>query len=593
MKTKWILFIFLVIIYPIILIGYVGYKNYEKVIGDYFIENVQKDVSTVTEQVEDNLTNLEDFMGKLQYDETIYSFTQEKEYSSRAKSNGQGTLYASMPEYEFKRSIERYLQSILLTRTELTLGSIQFTIDPSITYVVGKKNSYLEQIAFPEQKLYEYARNQEGKTLYYIDENKDTYIIQKIISRRTFGESATIAFKIDSKFLFGKFEHMLEGAKQGVYVISACNKEMLEVGEVPPIYKEKIKSYANQNMPSERYPGENPKKEFIVYDTVATDNHRMGVAVLIFTDILLQDIRKLSRNILLLCMSTIPIFLFLGYQLYKDMIYPIYVLSEKMEEIEKGTMGVLVTSEREDEIGFLFRAFNRMSNQIQYLINCVYKEQLAFKNAEIRALQAQINPHFLYNTLEVINWKARLSGADEVAQMIEALGGIMEINIDRKDERFLTLAEEIKYTDHYIFLIKKRFGDKIRFEKNMEEEALQYKVPRLILQPIIENAIEHGIEPIGKGTVTLTIAIKENLLEIEIRDDGQGMEENVASKLQYDLENWSKLNVEEMGVTSQGKIGVLNVHSRLRLIYGEEYGIRIVSAYNKGTAIKMNLPIDR
>lgn len=577
MKRKWTIFICVIILYEIVLIGYFGYKNYEDVIGEHFIEGVQRDIGNVTEQVGDKLTSLEEFAKKLQYDEYIYSFIQEKEYKS-------------IPEYELKRATERHLNSVLLTRPEIKLASIQFVKDPEHTYTVTRNKSYAEELSFAEMSIYKKELHSEGNTQFYMDLKKDIYIIQKINSRGSFQHAATIVLKIDKKLVFYKLEEILEGAKKGVYLVGLNNKEILESGEVSPEHKYKVIRYFKEKNVPDVYPGDNPKKEIIVYDTIKTTNAELGVAVLIFKDILFAQVRAASRKIIIFSLMTIPFFLLLAYKLYKDIIHPINILSGKMKQIEKGEIGVLVDSGRKDEIGVLFRSFNKMSNKINYLVNRVYKEQLALKNSEIRALQAQINPHFLYNTLEIINWSARLEGADEVADMIEALGGIMEINIDRKGERFLTVEEELTYTNHYIFLIKKRFGDKIQFKQEVSQEVLKRKVPRLILQPMIENAIEHGLEPVGRGLVTLRIYGEEDSLIIDIEDSGQGIKEAFMIELQYNLDNWNGPVSAKVESTSQGKIGVLNVHSRLKLIYGEESGIEITSQYNQGTLIRMRIP---
>jgi len=123
------------------------------------------------------------------------------------------------------------------------------------------------------------------------------------------------------------------------------------------------------------------------------------------------------------------------------------------------------------------------------------------------------------------------------------------------------------------------------------KKIMKYKVPRLILQPIIENAIEHGIEPVGSGFVIIRMFIKDDMLIIEVEDSGQGIQADMVLEMEYNLGNWDSLASEKVESTSQGKIGVLNVHSRLRLIYGEESGIEIVSIYGKGTLIRMKVPI--
>ena len=471
MKKKWVVFICVILLYEIILIGFVGYRNYEEIIGDHFIEGVKTDINNVTEQIESNLIGLEEFARKLQYDEYINSFIQEREYSSKVQATKSDLYeYKVIPDYQFKRSVEKHLNSIVLSRPEIQLASIRFEKDINNTYVVSRTKSYAEELTFQKKDIFDKELEGESNTLYYMDDDNNLYIIQNLKSRVTLNQVATVIIKLDSELVLQKIYDMIEGAKEGAYLVGFNDREILQLGEITAEQKNEVISNFRLGDLSKDYLGDNPKKDIIVYDTINTTSQQMGVGVVISKDILFQDIRASSLKILVFSILTIPIFLLLAYKLYKDIIQPIYELSDKMRRIENGEMGVLVDSGRKDEIGVLFRAFNKMSNQINFLVNRVYKEQLALKNSEIRALQAQINPHFLYNTLETINWTARLSGADEVADMLEALGGIMEVNIDRKDERFLTVEEELKYTNHYIFLIKKRFGDNVKFEQDIDEK---------------------------------------------------------------------------------------------------------------------------
>ena len=218
MKNKWILFICVIIIYEIILMGFWGYRSYEKVLGDYFIEGVQKDVSNVTEQLGDKLKSLEDFAKKLQYDEYIYNFIREKENMVR-NIEGEGIIpYRTIPEYELKKNIERHMNSVLLSRPEIKLASIQFIKDPEKIYTVTKNKSYAEELSFAEIDIYNRPLEKECDTLYYVDHNKDIYIIQKIKNRDTFNPSANIVLKIDRNLVLKKLGSILEGAKKGVYV---------------------------------------------------------------------------------------------------------------------------------------------------------------------------------------------------------------------------------------------------------------------------------------------------------------------------------------------------------------------------------------
>jgi len=257
-----------------------------------------------------------------------------------------------------------------------------------------------------------------------------------------------------------------------------------------------------------------------------------------------------------------------------------------MGKIEEGKTGLTVKIDRNDELGTLFKTYNKMSEKINTLINKVYKEKLVMKDAEIKALQAQINPHFLYNTLETINWKAKLNGVEDISEMVTALSSIIDANLDRNNEKMIPIKKELEYIDNYNLLIQKRFGKKIAFVKYIDDEALMYKIPKLLIQPLIENAIYHGLETKkGGGTVELVITIEEGTVLIVIADDGTGIDDVTLNKLKESLDKNDENQYE-----SRTKIGIMNVHKRIRLIYGDEYGLKIFSEANKGTTIILKLP---
>lgn len=198
----------------------------------------------------------------------------------------------------------------------------------------------------------------------------------------------------------------------------------------------------------------------------------------------------------------------------------------------------------------------------------IYREELSLRDARIRALQSQINPHFLNNTLEIINWEARLAENYKISGMIEALSTMLSATMNRKSEAVHTLREEMSYVDAYLYIIERRFGEQLRVIKEIDESLMEQPVPRLIIQPIVENAVDHGKDASRQNTVVIRISRDEDYMLIEIENSGSLTEEE-KSHIQDIL-----YGSDDSGLRHTS-VGIRNVNSRLKLIYGEECGLTI------------------
>lgn len=265
---------------------------------------------------------------------------------------------------------------------------------------------------------------------------------------------------------------------------------------------------------------------------------------------------------------------------------PINQLSAVMDEVEKDNFNVQVQIDRMDELGRVGESFNRMMEKINTLVFDIYKKEISEKEAHLRALQAQINPHFLYNTLDTINWMAQYGDAEKVNKITTALSRLLKTSITNNRE-FIRLEEEMNYIDDYMAIQSIRFQDKIHYSVHIDSEVKQYVVPKLILQPIVENAMIHGIEKkIGNGYIFINGRIKNNKLHIQVIDNGVGMDESTVTAL---LEGKYEKVDESKGTGN----GILIVQNRIRLLYGEDNGLKIESNKNIGTLFEIVLPIHK
>ncbi|GGO01749.1 sensor histidine kinase [Saccharibacillus kuerlensis] len=255
-----------------------------------------------------------------------------------------------------------------------------------------------------------------------------------------------------------------------------------------------------------------------------------------------------------------------------------------------GTTGI--SSGRRDEIGVLYAEYDKMLKDIDLFVKERYQNRILTLDAQMKALEAQINSHFLFNTLESINSIAEIEEVESIAVMTKALGDMFRYSIRTDSERVYT-REELKHVSDYMAIQQIRYGDKIGFHTEIDPEVMDMKILKLILQPLIENAIYHGLEgKKGGGSVTIRgyIDRSTHLLYFEVCDNGKGMSEARLQEIRTLLEQ----PPEFLGIgqrTSQS-IGIKNVHSRIALYYGEAFGLTLSSMENEGTSIRLTLPIE-
>ena len=251
-------------------------------------------------------------------------------------------------------------------------------------------------------------------------------------------------------------------------------------------------------------------------------------------------------------------------------------LTRNMDRVNHGSREVTVYSDSSDEIGIMVNSFRKMMDEINRLIDEVYVNKIALKEYELKALQAQINPHFLYNTLSMMNWMAIRSNQMDISKVTLALSTFYRTALS-KGEDVVTVENCIQNTKAYleIQLVMHDHGFTVDWE--IDPTIKNEKMPKLLLQPIVENAIEHGIDEKEEGDKNLSLSFrgKEDVVEITVRDNGKGMEQEKAEKL----------------VTYQAKgYGLKNVNDRIHLLYGDEYGIQIFSELGIGTTVVMRFP---
>ncbi|AQR89045.1 sensor histidine kinase YpdA [Clostridium saccharobutylicum] len=268
----------------------------------------------------------------------------------------------------------------------------------------------------------------------------------------------------------------------------------------------------------------------------------------------------------------------------KSIVNPILKLKKLMKKAQEGDLTVSFNSKYNDEIGELGGSFNNMVKEINNLINLVHIEEKKKRIAEMNVLQAQIKPHFMYNTLDTIRWMAEEHNEDDIVEIIEAFTNLLRISLS-KGKEIITVKEELKHIEGYLTIQKIRYEDKLNYKIEFDENILDYKLTKLILQPLIENSIYHGIkEKRGVGNIIIIGKVKDEMLYFSVSDNGKGIDKQLLNKINNDLLN-RKINDNKIGY------GIFNVNERIQIMYGKKYGLTYKSIYGEGTIVEVRHPI--
>jgi len=318
-------------------------------------------------------------------------------------------------------------------------------------------------------------------------------------------------------------------------------------------------------------------------------NDEWKICGVVQTDMLFTNRRMILLYLFLILLTVTMLIMIFSNQISRIIITPMKILNDNIRDNMQNRAESRLSLKTGDEIEELCKSFNKMNDEIDRLVNEVYEAEIARKELEVKhkeahlnALQAQINPHFLYNTFETTNWLILQNQNEEAVNMINRLSDIFRLGINRGRNTF-TLREELKQATSYIDIQKMRYAHKLSVVWEYDDSLLECRVVKTILQPILENAIYHGIEPKEEGgEIEISIDRNGDVLEICVIDTGVGIEEEKCRDINSDLKN------NENKVLRS--IGLKNVNDRIKLMYGDDYGISIESIYGKYTEVLITMP---
>lgn len=496
---------------------------------------------------------------------------------------------------EFEKSVEEYLRQQYAYDDNCRTAELVVLNEPeNCYYALNESNggTYQDVRFFrtkAKEEILEVAKTLDtGTTLVGIDGR--IYMVRNLVTSK-FVPYAVLALELNQDSLMKSYAGIWGYADAALY----WNGELLVPGRLEnEEYTEHDYDYITDTLGERdavyRYKSGDYSH---AYRRIKTYGGTMVLMVSLDNSVIYAEMKVMWYFFLILFLFMIPLVVQMMRFFHNKVTVPLGEVIAAADAVREGELGIQIVNEEDNEEFYQVKdSFNHMSQQLKNQFDKIYLEEVALRDAKIMALQSQINPHFLNNTLEIINWEARLNGNYKVSGMIEALSTMLGETMNRKEAQFHSVAEEMAYADAYLYIISQRFGAKFRCKERIDERLLNVQVPRLIIQPIVENAVEHGMDITTQGRLEVRLFEREDgYLCIEVEDNGHLTEED-RKRIDRILSKDA-----EMAKEKRVSLGIRNVDQRLKMIYGPDCGLFIDSNEEEHTVstilLKMDVPSEQ
>ncbi|MBS4207544.1 sensor histidine kinase [Bacillus sp. FJAT-50079] len=508
------------------------------------------------------------------YDEKVLSIL------NKHQDSADSTIY---PPAEERIEMWRYISSLIHGRNEIK-GIHMMANDGTIFSNLDSNTVWLKLLDLNNQEISQ-IKQADGewvllplhKANYYLNKDTEVFSVARLIREPSTNKHLGI-IKIDIK------QELFDGfisTENNIFILDENNRLIYPKMYETRLFQAIMPQLANMEDRSDLTMTNDRKSYMMTHH--ASDYSGAKVIMLTPFDAILSEVIQLRLLLLFVVLLGILISFILGFILSKPLVSSIHRLQRAMADVQKGHLSKRVKNHYHDEIGQLSEGFNHMVDEIERLVIEVYETSLREKDAEIRALQSQMNPHFLYNTLESINMLAITRGNLDVSDMVSSLGKLLRYTIDQST-KIVTLEEELSFIRSYIMIQQMRMGDSLQFEEEIDPHLLRVSIPKMILQPLVENAIIHGLSGQG-GKIYLRVKEREGEMHILISDNGKGVVKEKLEELKECIQTMERIPSE-----SQNGIAFVNINERIQFLYGCHYGMELQSEKGKGFTVTLKLP---
>lgn len=551
-------------------------------INSAYSEKLRSDAFTQNQLTERNTAVLlEDYLTKIEYISNLF-FDSDTQAMIRGASD-------SLSSYSARMALEKKVRVNLdLFKVMAYVDQVTFLKQDGTAMDVMNSLGYADTILFsvPPEEVGKRFKNQR---LMRIEELNDSYTDKYVYLRQIDDldlKNGTLGW-LFIVFDRDQFDLLLQDLRTVLNTEIAMDDGELLLYDTMSGGPEAVNRLRAAAVSYSAPPKERRRAESISWD-YRIEN--LGIRVTFFDDMkgVESNIRALSTMTGTVIFITVLIILAASLLFSETIVRPVTRLHKNLVRVKEGDYTVRVHVETRDEVGDLCDAFNGMAEEIDRLVNRVYSVELKEKEAAIKALQAQINPHFLYNTLDMIKSMAELYGALQVSEMIMALSKLFRY-ATHTDGVLVTIREELENLSSYMTIVGARFGGRIVFAARVPEELLAEPIVKVCLQPLVENSISHGLgRGRSGGRIAVTVKKEDGIMTVTVEDNGGGIQPERLAEIRGRLERRERVE-EESG---RGNVGLKNIHDRIRLYYGDAYGIVIDSFPGKGTVVTLSYPSD-
>lgn len=549
------------------------YNNIKENISD----NIDITVSAVTSSLDQSFMLIENTVLELAASDSIREWIGDQDYYDKGN-----------PEFYIrKEALNKEFQRILMYSNAKKLNVVEYATVFDDGEILGYTDiqSNGENIILNEsRKVYDTIPEYEKEYIYNVPIRSGRSTIFHVRRLKAdFGKDKQLGILIatNEKNIRQKYKDLLANEGSITYMIDengkilSSNDESVLGGYLDDSVAEGMQNHIQEvQLGGERY----------LMRTKELKESRMNFIYLYPKTLLSQQVFKGMRTYLMLNVGMIFVFLCIAFLLSIRSTKFLNEFVLAMKSVKEKDYDVKIKKYNDAEIDMLGDAFNEMTTEIKELIQNKYQSQLLLNEMEINFLQHQMNPHFLFNVLLTIQIKAKRSSDEGIFKMVSALSSLLRASIQTNDRKIITIKEELKYTEFYLYLQKMRFEDKFSYKIEVEDEEInQYQIPKFVIEPIAENAVIHGVETIDEAAVVLISVQRDGAdLLICVEDNGVG----------FDVREYLKEKEEKMenDHPAREKIGLKNVNVRLKYIYGNEYGLEVKSQINKGTIVQIRIP---